>query len=124
MPSSVLTGRSRIASGQRNKRVQIEIGTPNTRGSGFPVEDWVPLGEPVWMSRKDTLGDERFAADQVSAWGQTRWEMAYQPDMDPELVDVMRVRRLNVNGRIFDIRAASLLDHRTGIALMTMDKAD
>ena len=124
MPLSFLGTRARLAAGQRDKLVQIQQGTEGPSGSGRPVVTWTALGAPVYMSQIATLGDERFAASQESAWGQSQWFMAYQKNMDPELVDVPGKRRLNYKGRTFDIQAASLMERRMGILLITLAKVD
>lgn len=113
-----------IASGQRDKRVQIEAGTEVTRPSGMVGLNWAALGSPVSMSRRDIGADERFAESQLSAWGRSVWQMPYQANMDPEVIDVPRVRRLNYNGRLFNIEAAFLMERRIGIELVTQAKVD
>lgn len=114
-----------IASGQRDKLVQIESGTAQTSATGFPlVSGWASLGRPVYMSRRDISADERFVASQDTAWGRVGWQMPYQANMDPELVDVTRLRRLNFKGRIFNIEAAFLMERRIGIELITLAKVD
>lgn len=124
MPLSFLGTRTRASAGLRDKRVQIEQGTPGVGSSGRPIVTWTSLGSPVFMSQVDTLGDERFAASQETAWGQAQWVMAYQANMDPELVDVPGRRRLRYQGRTYDIQAASLLERRKGIVLITLAKVD
>jgi head-tail adaptor len=124
MPLSFLGTRVRAASGLRDKRVQIEQGVKGVGESGRPITTWTALGQPVYMSKVDTLGDERFAASQESAWGQAQWVMPYQPNMDPDRVDVPGLRRLNYLGRIFDIQAASVLEGRLGIVVITLAKVD
>lgn len=111
-----------IAAGQRDKLVQIETATDVTRSSGLPGQNWVALGTPIYMSRRDVSADERLMSDQQSAWGRVSWQMPYQTSMDPETVDVTKSRRLNYNGRIFDIEAAFLLERRIGIELVTLAK--
>lgn len=113
-----------IAAGRRDKRVQIQQGTPGVGSSGRPITTWTSLGTPVYMSRLDGAADERFAAAQESAWGRAEWYMPYQANMDPELVDVPGLRRLLYSGRVFDIQAASLMERRIGIELITLAKVD
>lgn len=124
MPLSFLGTRARLAAGQRDKRVQIEQGIPGVGETGRPIVTWTALGQPVYMSQIATLGDERFAASQESAWGQSQWFMPYQRNMDPERIDVPGKRRLTYQGRTFDIQAASLMEGRRGIVLITLAKVD
>jgi len=113
-----------VSSGQRDKLVQIESATEVTRGSGMPGQTWAKLGKPIYMSRRDIGADERFAESQQSAWGRVSWQMAYQANMDPEVIDVPRTRRLTFNGRTFNIEAAFLMERRIGIELVTLAKTD
>jgi hypothetical protein len=45
--------------------------------------------------------------------------MYYRADMDPDLVDVPKARRLVFGGRVHDIAAAQHLGRREGIELST-----
>ena len=110
-----------LASGVRDKHVTIQQ-TPEPSGGGFPRETWTELMD-VWMSRHDMRADERFTASQESAFAETQWTMPYHEDMDPEVIDVAKTRRLVYRGRIYNIRGASLLDQRMGIELITLAKA-
>ncbi len=112
-----------VAAGKRDKLVQIETSTDVTRPSGLAGQDWVPLGKPMYMSRSDMAADERFTESQQSAWGRSTWQMPYVVSMDPELVDVPKTKRLNFNGRIFNIEAALLMEQRLGITLVTLVSA-
>lgn len=110
-------GRARSAAGQRDRYVLIEqVADPSAQ---FPT--WIPL-EHEWMSRDDTAADEHFSSDQVSAWGEAEWHMAYREDMDPELVDVAAVRRLVYEGRTYEIRKAAPLGWKRDIALFTLSR--
>lgn len=108
--------------GERDKKVTIEQTTESAGSSSFPVDTWTTLAADVWMSRHDMKGSERFGAGQLSAAGDTRWEMGYRADMDPDLVDVPKVRRLNHQGRIYDIVAASMIGRKAGVEVLTLAK--
>lgn len=113
-------GRSAGAAGQRDRYVLISCAKPTTQGdSGFPLETWEPLGY-AWMSRLDIAGDERFGNDQEVAHATTQWVMPYQPDMDPELVDVPQKRRLTYGCRDYDILAATPRGWHRDIELLTL----
>lgn len=109
----------RVAAGQRDRLVTIQQLTDGVAGSGMPIETWTPLGDS-YMSRLDTLADERFRAGQEGAWTETTWHLPYRADMDPELVNVPKTRRLLYSGVIHNIRAASVFDGRRGIELVTL----
>lgn len=112
-----------VGAGKRDRLVVIEYVPPpvdDTGTSGFPVDTWVPLGSPVWMEKADIAAEERFRAGQISAPFQTRWEMPFRADMDPEVVNVPKLRRLVYRGRTYDITAANQIGRREGIELLTV----
>lgn len=96
------------SSGQRDCQVTIE-GCVDAQGarSGYPTETWRPIYPDVWMSKKAELRSDRSAerieADQVTARLYTTWLMPYRADMDPDRVDVPKLRRLVYLGRTYDI---------------------
>lgn len=112
-------GRSAGAAGQRDRYVEIKCAKPTTQGdSGFPLETWKTLGY-AWMSRTDVAADEQFGNDQEFAHGTVQWVMPYQPDMDPELIDITQKRRLCFAGRDYDIVAATPIGWKRDIELVT-----
>lgn len=108
------------ASGERDRPVTIEQSVDTTGGSGFPVETWTTLVSPYWMHKEDLTGAERFHAAQLSASFDTRWTGPYRDDLDPDLVDVPKTRRLVYLGKVFDIVSARQLGRRQGVELMTL----
>ena len=87
-------------------RVQVE-GYVETEGpSGGPVWDWLPLGEPIFMSKDTYLASERYSADQVSARAYVRFVAPYDPRLDPDVLDVPKTRRLKFKSRAYDIQTA------------------
>jgi head-tail adaptor len=102
--------------------VLIEQAPDVPDGGGYPVEGWTELGYS-WMSRADYRNDEKLDTNQDLAFSETQWEMPYQANMDPDLVDVTASRRLVYGRKTYDIRGATLLDMRRGIALVTVVKA-
>lgn len=110
-----------MSSSERDRYVTIQQLTESAGSSGYPVETWTTLVN-AWMSKRDVSGRERFAAGQISAPFDSRWEMNYRGDMDPELVNVAKLRRLNYQGRTYDIVAASQIGRRAGIELLTLAK--
>lgn len=115
----VLAGKPAIGAGQRWQRVTILSIATGAGTTGFPTQTPTTLAS-VWMARQDVRADERFGANQESAYYETTWHMEYRDDMDPELVDVPKSRKLQFRGRVFDIRAASLIDRRRAIELTTL----
>lgn len=117
----VLTGKPRLAAGARSRLVTIEqLTQPDAAGtSGRPVQTWTTL-RTQWFSRLDVRADERFASSQSTASVETQWHGEYTADMDPEVVDVPKTRRLRYEGRVYDILSASRLEDKRGIELMTL----
>lgn len=113
--------RAAIASGKRDKWVTIQQmpAEDAAEGSGVPSEVWTDLVS-LWMSKHDQRADERFVAHQESAYYETQWGMPYRPDMDPDLLNVPKLRRLLCEGRVHNIRAASQIGRRDGIELITL----
>lgn len=118
----VLNGRPQIAAGQRTRLVTIQQLTESEGTSGFPVETWTTL-RTEYMSRQDLRANEHFATNQTSAFAETQWHGVYSADMDPELVDVAKVRRFSVEGRIYDILSGSRLEpFKSGLEYTTIAK--
>jgi hypothetical protein len=111
-----------VETGLRDKLVTIEGGTPGTTGSGTPTVTWnVAIGDE-WMSKHDVRGTELLAAAQFNANVDSEWEFPYRADMDPDLVDVPKLRRLSFSGRKYNIlRAIKRQRHEgNGIRLVTL----
>lgn len=102
---------------------EVTIQQLSEAASGYPVETWTDL-DVEWMSKKDLRGSERFMAGQLSASYDTRWELHFREDMDPDLIDVPKTRRLSYRGRVYDIVHAVELGRQEGIALLTIAKTD
>lgn len=114
-----------INPGEMVHEVTIQSVTDGVDASGAPQETWATL-MTVWMgreSRRTEPGGESFHGDQLSASLVTRWFMRYTPEMDPDVVDVPKARRLVYLGRPHDIVSAETTDRRTGILLRTLAKS-
>lgn len=116
--------RGPMSSGERNRIVTLQqrSATDAVDTAGFPVETWTTLVAAMPASRVDITGREQVNASQQSARQDTRWEMNYIASMDPELVDVPKLRRLVHQSRVYDIVAASVIGRRDGIELVTLAK--
>lgn len=104
--------------GERDRLVIVQQLTESKGASNFPVEAWSQL-TTMYLSKQPAGGRERFVADQVSAPYDTRWEGPYRADMDPELVEVEKKRRLVYKGRVHDIVHAAMIGRYEGIELLT-----
>ena len=111
-----------MESGERDRAVTVQQLTDSVGSSGFPVETWATLYETAWMRKVDVSQRERFMAAQLSSPIDTQWEMGYVADMDPDLVDVAKSRRLVYQGRVFDIVSAQQIGRCDGIELLTLAK--
>jgi hypothetical protein len=114
-----------LRSGARDRPVLIEErqSGDTVDGAGFPSDNsagWTTLSALEWMHKRDLGGQERLTAQQLSSPIDTVWTMSYRADMDPDLVDVPKLRRLVYQGRTYDIVAASQIGLREGVELMTL----
>lgn len=88
-----------------------------------PVDGpWTELAK-VWAQKVELGGDEQFRAMQLSAKYDTRWLIRYRSDMDPDLVDVAKVRQVIHKSRTHDIVSAVRSDRQDDIELKTLSKA-
>jgi head-tail adaptor len=104
--------------GERDRLVVIQQLTETKGESHFPVEEWSTLAT-VFMSKVPVGGRERFVADQMSAPYDTRWEGPYRADLDPELLDATKKRRIVHQGRVHDIVSMEMIGRYEGIAVLT-----
>ena len=116
----------RLSSGRRDRLITIEERpvTDAVDSEFAPVDGpWTTLVDNLPAAKEESSGRERFVANQVSAPYDTRWEINYRPDMDPDLLDVTKLRRLIFNSRIHDIVYASEVGRRRGVELYTLARA-
>lgn len=92
--------------GNRTKLVTIEQLSTTTE-PGFPKETWTTL-RTAYMERLDATGREAFKAGMISASVDSVWKTEYSGDMDPEAVNVPKMRRLVYQGRIYDITKGTI----------------
>ncbi len=113
----------RLQSGRRDRLVTIQQRSATDSAdatSGEPVETWTTLVAQMPASRMDSGGAERFRADQQSARFDTEWEINWRDDMDPDLIDVPKLRRLLYETRPYDIVACYEVGRRAGLRLQTL----
>lgn len=114
--------RDRLHSGRRDQTITIEQRSDTDSAestSGEPVETWTTLVSNMPASRLDTSGDERFVADQTAAKFDIEWEINWRADMDPELYDIPKVRRVVLADRVHDIVSCVEVGRRAGLILRT-----
>ena len=109
-----------LESGELDRRITIQQRAEGLGSSGFPEPVWTDLAT-VYASKQDATATERFAANQqAAARFDSRWETPYRTDIDPDIVDVPKNRRVVYRGRTYDIVSASMIGMRQGVELMTI----
>jgi len=109
--------------GSLDRRVTIQFRSDGSTESGMPVEDWTTTPSvTVFMARMAVGGMERVNTHQVSARAETRFVMHYRADMDPDLVDVAKDRRLSFQSRIYNITSAQQMGAKAAIELTALAK--
>lgn len=108
-----------VDAGERDRQVTLQQLTESLDASRFPVETWTTLAA-VFARKVDLTGRERFVADQLSAPYDTTWNITYRTDMDPEVIDVSKQRRLVYQGRSYDIVNAQMVGRYESIDLLTL----
>lgn len=93
---------------------------PSVDAAGAPTDDWTTLAINVFASKYDLRGTERLRAMGMTASFDTIWNIGYRADMDPELLDVPKLRRLEYKGRAYDIVHATQHERMASIELMTL----
>lgn len=107
--------------GQRTRRVTVQFRRDGQSTSSFPVDNWdVVRSAVIPMAREDVSGTEADRGHQAQSAYQTRWYLAYRCDMDPELVDVTKDRRLVWQTRVHDIVSGVVVGMRDAIELRTV----
>lgn len=116
-----------LRAGMRDTLVAIEQrpSSDAVDDSGFPDDDanaWSTLAAEEWMHRHALGGQERFVRNQEAASVDTIWTMRYRDDMDPDLWDVAKLRRLRHEYRVHDIVSATVIGRKDGIELVTLSR--
>jgi SPP1 family predicted phage head-tail adaptor len=106
------------SAGERNKQITIQQLTQDEDSSGMPLEVWTTL-TTAQASYMPLGGRERLAADHLTSPFDGQFQMAYRPDMDPNLLNVPKMRRIVYDGRVHDIVAASMVGQKRAVELMT-----
>jgi head-tail adaptor len=107
------------AAGERDRLITVQQVTDGTGSSGFPTETWTTLTTAM-ASYMPLGGRERFTANMTTAPFDTQWQMDYRPDMDPDLVNVPKRRRIVYEGRVHDIVSAAVIGRRAAIEFNTV----
>ena len=107
--------------GQRDRWVVIQSRpeTEEVDAAGFPSPTWTELCG-MWAERRQPSAAEVFKSNQKSASAIVIFEVNYRADLDPELVDVPKLRRVLYQTRIHDVIAADVVGRRDGIRLTTL----
>jgi hypothetical protein len=110
--------------GERDFNISIEKLRDDLPASNFPVETWRQLFQ-TWAKREFVSMDEDTKLDQLSAHTVQMWSMPYCSDLDPDVHDVPKTRRIVHMDRIYDITKAEVMPRCDGreIVLTTLSKA-
>ena len=109
----------RHADGERDRQVTIQSIAQGTGTSRFPTETASDLFT-AWASMTPLTGRERFTGAQISAPFDTQWQLPYRADIDPDLLNVPKARRLVYQGRVYDIVSAVVVGRREAVELNTV----
>ncbi len=120
----------RLSAGRRDRLITLEArpSTDTIDSEGAPIDGpWTTLEDAMPAAKIELAGSEHVRANQVTARSDQRWEINYRADMDPDLVDVPKLRRVVLNAgaaeqRVLEIVAAVELGRRAGLALYTIAK--
>lgn len=116
MPSK----KTRMDAGKRDRLVTIQYrGTTDTpdSSSGVPEDTWTTLVADMPAAKTDVSGWKRYINEEPSARFDVIYEMNYRVDIDPDLVDVPKTRRLVVGARTLDVVYAAEIGRRQGVAM-------
>lgn len=105
-----------IEPGHLDRRVTIQQATNGVDEAGAPLQVWTTLAT-VWMGRDHIRGMERVQAGMAQSAYDARWLMHYRADMDPDLVDVPKDRRLVFGGRVHEIVGAQHVGRKQGLVV-------
>lgn len=115
-----------LQAGTRDKLVTIQALTEDVDGAGVPIEGWVDLFPREWMAKRDAVlrdrSAEEFDAAQWAAHRWVEWDCAFRSDMDADVIDLAKYRRLVYRARTYNIVQAAVLPHEDGhgIRLVTL----
>lgn len=112
--------------GSRDKVITIQARPAGvTRDtSGAPIDGpWTTHLDTVLAEREDIQGRERLTAQQLTAQYDTRWRIPFVASMDPDALNVPKLRRVVYRGRVLEIVFARTLGRQEGIELLTLAKA-
>jgi hypothetical protein len=110
---------------ERDRAITIEQMTATTGSTGFPVDVWSDLTtaqRPYFAKKQDSEGMEKFEDGHLSAPLRTTWVGSYRADMDPELVDVPKLRRFRYKSRRYDIVSATMIGLKQTIRYITISR--
>lgn len=108
--------------GKRDRLITIQQVTDTTTASGMPGETWATLVSDMPASKDDLSGRERMLVSQLSAVADVKFGINYRLDMDPEIVDVPKARRVIYRERAYDITYARMVGRRDGLELFALAK--
>jgi head-tail adaptor len=111
------------AVGRRDRMITIEQLHETSAPGSFPLESWTPLVMGLPAAKLEVSSVERTQGGITTAAFETRWHFEYREDCDPDLVDVMKHRRIVFGGRVLNVVGAEHLGRCAGIEFRTIGAA-
>lgn len=108
--------------GRRDRVITIEQLIETPAPGSYPLEAWEPL-IILPAAKLELSAAERYQQGVTTGAYDTRWQINYREDCDPDLVDVTKRRRVVFGGRVLNIVGAEHLGRRAGIELRTVGAA-
>lgn len=99
--------------------VQSRPSTDAVDASYAPVDTWSDLCT-MWALKRRASGGERNRLGQTTVAAIDVFEVNYRADLDPEQLNVPKLRRILFNGRVYDVIDAEVVDRRDGIRLYAL----
>lgn len=109
--------------GLRDRRITIQqrSATDAKGPSGRPIETWTDL-VTLYAHKRAMSGSETYRASQWSAKANGVFEINYRADMDPDLVDVAKLRKVVYESREHDVVFVEEVGRRDGLHIYTLAK--
>lgn len=105
-----------MRSGSLDRRITLQRKSTVQNSTGEQIETWIDLA-PVWASKKDLRGNERFAAQQIMAEVDTQFRIRYRAGLTP-------IDRVFYAGKYYDVKAVLEIGRREGMDLMAQARAE
>lgn len=108
----------------RKIRIERQIETRDSQGSGESIPKWVPVAN-VWAEKVDVAGRERFTASQRFAEVDATWRIWWRADVDPTCrIVVSEGRGEDLVERAYGIVAVNEIGRREGLEILSSGRGE